>query len=294
MRTTDSQISIQYIPTSKSATTSAIPTSSATIEEITPDKASFYLATTVIQRKLSETTVDKYASGMSRGEWKYNGQTIIFDWDGHLINGQHRLRALIKSNTSQTFLVVRGVDSETILTMDDGKRRNFSDNMYMKGSRSAGGLQAAYMFLFMHFSCPTVWGSARLNRPSTTQLNELSLQHPGLADCVNRGNLIAKRTGLLQSSVVVALYLISESNTEIVNAFNDGLITGANLKSGDPRLVLREFAKINTLTGKERQLSHLDAYIFAWNRWVEGRTMGRLSSATHTNRTKRIVPRVIA
>ena len=51
------------------------------------------------QRNRRRDTVTAYAEDMAAGRWKENGETIKFDSEGRLIDGQHRLAAVVKANT---------------------------------------------------------------------------------------------------------------------------------------------------------------------------------------------------
>ena len=56
---------------------------------------------------------------MQNGEWKLNGKSICFDWNGRLLNGQHRLSAVVRSGVPLTTLVVRGLDPALVPTQDN-------------------------------------------------------------------------------------------------------------------------------------------------------------------------------
>ncbi len=45
-------------------------------------------------RPLSRKDIERYAASMESGRWLLNGETIIFDNTGNLLNGQHRLVAV--------------------------------------------------------------------------------------------------------------------------------------------------------------------------------------------------------
>lgn len=46
---------------------------------------------------------------MLSGKWELNGATIVFNCDGTLNDGQHRLEAIVKSGVAVQSFVVRGV-----------------------------------------------------------------------------------------------------------------------------------------------------------------------------------------
>jgi hypothetical protein len=97
------------------------------VETISPNTAIMYLKNAGKNRKLSEKKVQDYAKQMTDGEWVLNGEPIIFGKSGNLIDGQHRLRAVIYANTTVQMLVVRGVNDEYFDSIDSGKSRSLQD-----------------------------------------------------------------------------------------------------------------------------------------------------------------------
>lgn len=97
------------------------------VETISPNTAIMYLKNAGKNRKLSEKKVQDYAKQMTDGEWVLNGEPIIFGKSGNLIDGQHRLRAVIYANATVQMLVVRGVNDEYFDSIDSGKSRSLQD-----------------------------------------------------------------------------------------------------------------------------------------------------------------------
>lgn len=81
------------------------------VEVITPEMAEAYLANNFKHRDIKESKVDKYVETLKNGEWRFNGKVITFNKDGVLMNGQHRLSAVVKSGIPIKTLVVRGIDT---------------------------------------------------------------------------------------------------------------------------------------------------------------------------------------
>ena len=59
------------------------------VETITPQKAQEYLAKSGGNRNISKPVVTSYATTMREGKWILNGEPIVFDVDGVLLNGHH-------------------------------------------------------------------------------------------------------------------------------------------------------------------------------------------------------------
>lgn len=82
-------------------------------ETITPEKAKEYLThNTNNARKLSRIKAQQYAADIISGKWQENGEPIIFDEDGVLKDGQHRLFAVIIAGKPISALVVRGISRD--------------------------------------------------------------------------------------------------------------------------------------------------------------------------------------
>jgi len=90
---------------------------------ITPELAKEYLTRNTRNRKLRKGIVEQYAREMRCGKWLLTHQGIAFNCDGTLLDGQHRLEAVILSGASVWMNVSRGVASESQIAMDDHAKR---------------------------------------------------------------------------------------------------------------------------------------------------------------------------
>jgi len=98
------------------------------IATVTPFLASNWLATNDGNRRLRPGVVDRYARAMKDGDWSLTPEPIIIADTGRLLNGQHRLRALVQANVSLRMLVVTNVSEDVFLALDRGQPRSFVDN----------------------------------------------------------------------------------------------------------------------------------------------------------------------
>lgn len=76
-------------------------------------------------RKINRNTVAAYAADMKAGKWLLNGEAIVFDKDGNLLNGQHRLTAVYESDVKIKSVVIWGVDPDCKI-FDYGIKRRIS------------------------------------------------------------------------------------------------------------------------------------------------------------------------
>lgn len=85
-------------------------------------------------RRVNWNIVHKYARAMEHGLWKCNGEPIIFDENGLLKDGQHRLLAVLESGVPVKMLVVEGI-SRDINTFDEGGGRTATQRAKAEGLR---------------------------------------------------------------------------------------------------------------------------------------------------------------
>lgn len=110
---------------------------SAQVEMISPAVAELILSNNEKNRPLNKSNLRKIATDMRDGNFHFNGEPIIISDEGKLLNGQHRLHAIIESKKTLPFMVVRGVTNEAFKTMDRGKTRSATDTIAVLGYKNA-------------------------------------------------------------------------------------------------------------------------------------------------------------
>lgn len=97
------------------------------LETIGPEQASEILGKNPNNRPIRNTVVDFYADQMANGLWRLTHQGIAIDEQGRLLDGQHRLAAIVKSGTVQKIMVTRMVPGDCQIAMDDHCKRTYGD-----------------------------------------------------------------------------------------------------------------------------------------------------------------------
>jgi len=107
----------------------------AKIKKITVSMARDFLANQIDnQRSLNKNLVRKYARDMRDGAWTLSTDAIGFSKEGKLINGQHRLKALVESGVEGQFLVAEKIDAEAFANLDNVAKRTNYDRLSIIGS----------------------------------------------------------------------------------------------------------------------------------------------------------------
>lgn len=111
------------------------------VETITPEIAAKWLDEhNTHNRNIQPERVSGHARDMESSNWWFVGDTIRFataDDRDILIDGQHRLAAIVRSELSQVYIVVRGLDLEAQEAIDTNKIRSFSNTLQLE--RDANG-----------------------------------------------------------------------------------------------------------------------------------------------------------
>jgi len=95
--------------------------------QITPDMATEMLALNHNNRVIRKVYARGLAETLKHGDFTFNGATIVISDEGHLLDGQHRLKAIEMSGIAAWVLVVRGVPAEAMPTIDQGTPRTAAD-----------------------------------------------------------------------------------------------------------------------------------------------------------------------
>src|SRR5258708_11331106 len=114
---------------------------------LTPEDASHLMEKNIGNRLLSPRRVNSLAQSISRGEWLFDGNPIRLTSDGRLLDGQHRLAAIMQAGESVPVLMLHGLEPESQLAIDSGRPRTFSDYLRLRGVAQIHSVAAAVRLL---------------------------------------------------------------------------------------------------------------------------------------------------
>jgi len=88
------------------------------VQYITPNDAADLLDRNIENRNISSSKVAEYARYMHRGQWSLTGQPVIVSDSGRLLDGQHRMQAVLNYGAPVQFLIVtvQAIDGRGELT----------------------------------------------------------------------------------------------------------------------------------------------------------------------------------
>jgi hypothetical protein len=248
------------------------------VESINPELAKSYLAKMGKNRHVTQHHLMSLVRDMKAGRWVFNGDPIRFNGE-KLIDGQHRLNALIQSGKTLEFVVIRQLPKDAFDTIDIGRRRSTADYLGMAGHHYPQRLSSAARW-YLAYKRYQNFGS---HEPITNNEKlEIVKEVPQLATYV-QGYTAGGRPPLPMSAAMLATchLLFWERAKAPADEFMDGVVTGLELKSGDPRATARNWVirrprvrhgSYNPFTVEAGNL-----LIRAWNAWRGGEQLVKIN-----------------
>lgn len=244
------------------------------VVDLSPTAARDILEGNTRNRSLREDYVRKLAGAMERGEWMVNGEPIQIAENGELLNGQHRLSAIVESGMTVPMLVVRGLPPTTRMTMDVGTRRNLSDVLALHGQVDTTNLGAMLGMLHRYRNGQRLDNSGRTAPTAAEALARLE-EEPGVTTYLPFGWKVFRATRMRVSVSALLVYLFDEVDPGEGTRFFEALCNGSAEPKGSP---VRALWSILKRAQKERDY-RVSTYVLnamtikAFNAWREGREM---------------------
>lgn len=238
---------------------------------VNPETARRWLALNHKNRNLRKADLDRYTRDMLAGNWHLAGDPIRFATDGTLLDGQHRLAAIIEAGVTLPLLVVRGVRPEAQSVMDTGRRRTAADALAINGKLNAPVLAAVALLLLSH---QRGYLDGHPYEASHEEIIECIDAHPGLVDAVTFTKALARRTDCPPSVVAYSYYLMAQASAADAAAFWVAASDKVGLSDGDPVIALtNRFAEARRNRERLTKRIYLSLILRAWNARRQGKTM---------------------
>lgn len=203
------------------------------LKTITPEDADLMLYNNTGNRPLSERHVKYLVKEIKSGRWKVNGDMIRVNPDGIIIDGQHRLHAIVLSKLAIQTYVMTGLPSDVFDTIDIGKKRSHSDTLACKSEKHTKRLGPALIMIDKYMN-------GKIDRKeaySNMEIENLLYKYPDARNCI----VHASRTRQLVPPCVLnsCYYIFSRIDKDLADVFVDKIINGTDLQIQDPWHTLR-------------------------------------------------------
>lgn len=225
-------------------------------------------------RNISARLVQKYARDMAHGKWQPNGETIKLDPDGRLIDGQHRLTAVIEAAsrnpafTGITLDVVYGVTAEALPTLDTGRKRSLRDVVVMHGGT---GVTVPIVKRHLQWLHGNYVGGNVYWVPTEAEGFAHYQSMPELFETTGLRGQDARRAGRGAPTPNGLAYHVLRVNygDDAAERFFGPYVSGAGLREGSPILALHRRVATTKLSTEE----HVALIMRAWNHFQADKTV---------------------
>lgn len=216
--------------------------------DVTPLQAAEWLRNNFVNRPMTEDTIQAYARDMAAGIWVPTHQGIAFNDVNALIDGQHRLSAIIRCGLTIRMMVTYGLPAKikdremtTMDAVDRGRPRSVADQLKIQHGMVHGAIIAAI--------CASLGGlcfGERTRRLSVGQTLEIYREFEMSIDWLISRR--AKEHGLRAAGVLAGFALAMNAPAKVaeiqhIQALYDKLLSTDELRQGSPIQVLRNFLR---------------------------------------------------
>jgi hypothetical protein len=211
--------------------------------DVDPGTAAHWLQNNFVNRPLVKDVVDAYARDMANGNWTQTHQGVAFNDLDHLIDGQHRLSAIVKSGATVRMMVtfglpakIKGKEMTTMDCVDRGRTRSVADQLKIQHGMKNGSIIAS-----LSASLGAICYNVRTRRLSVGQTLEIYRAFQPSVDF-----MIASRPsehGLKMIGVLSAFAFAMQGAAEpaVIRTMFQDLCSGNGLFNDMPLCHLRNF-----------------------------------------------------
>jgi hypothetical protein len=239
------------------------------LTEVTPEMAEDWLTSNTHNRTVRPAFVETYAADMLAGKWRLTHQGIAFDWDGVLIDGQHRLLAVLKAKRTVLMNVTRNMDPDALANIDGAIGRKVGDQFNLVDGHTDGRRLAATVSVIRDIESAFESKSTKLTFDGA---RSIYARHKGGVDWAL--SVFRSRKTFGAAPMTGAMAYAFPRDPGKAARFAEQVIGGEQLTRKDPAYTLRNFL-LTTSGGRanERMLLSIITlrafYAFAHNHELE-------------------------
>jgi hypothetical protein len=240
----------------------------ATWQKITPEVAAEWLDANIDNRHMRADAVQAYARDIQEGRWMLTGESIKFDSGGRLIDGQHRLGAIVAAATTVECLVVGGLDPAVQRVIDVNIRRSAGDTLRFLGVEKnvyevASSARLAIAYTGGHLKR---YGTLR-TMASHAEIYQWVEEHPEIIEITAESRRLFHKLGVPPSPLTFSMWQLSQIDADDAREFFTSTAEYATEGNGDPRATLMRAYSNDTHRLARRPGTIIGLTFAAWNAW---------------------------
>lgn len=206
-------------------------------------------------RPLSDRHVQRLARQIIEGKWKFNGDTVKVAKGGDVLDGQHRLWAVIEAKKSIKTIIVYEIARDAFSTIDTIRRmRSGGDVLALSGVTRYRVIIATALTWMLRWQRGVLEDfKAPQNRIENSDIEEAFSGHPGMVRAAERATKLRRITN--PSIMAFLYYVITNRDADLAERMMDTLENPARRGVDDPFFRLRAYFTADHLKRKEPLIS---------------------------------------
>lgn len=258
----------------RSAAAALAPT--VDIVNVSPLLAREWLGHNTHNRNIRPAGVAALVRDMRAGRYHLTGQGITFDRSGVLIDGQHRLNAIIEADVTVPLVVLRGADPDAQMAIDVNRKRTYPDHLTLSGKINAT-TRAAILRRAMLWERGIFVNQGGAFTPTYAELDAFAATRPLFDSAVEFALHLRRELGMPPSIGGLAFYVFAGIDYEGAVEFLGRVADGENISRTHPAYAFRSrFTKEQTQGGRIPESELLALLIRAWNAYRTGGELTKL------------------
>jgi hypothetical protein len=196
-----------------------------------------------LNRPLNDQHVKRIANQIITGKWRFNGDTIKISTDNAVLDGQHRLWAVVESKVSVETVIVKGIQRDAFATIDTiRKPRTGSDVLALNGATRYRAYTSTALQWLLRWQRGTeiiLNYRAPVNRIENADVEMAFNENPGIERAIER---VANLRGVATPSLVgFFYYILTNRSPELAERMVFTLENPAGVPLNDPFFRLRMY-----------------------------------------------------
>jgi hypothetical protein len=208
---------------------------------ITVEEATYLLEMNGNNRPLNDQHVQRIARQIRDGKWKFNGDTIKISSTNDILDGQHRLWAVVESKTPIETILVRDIQPDAFATIDTlRKPRSGSDILALIGAtNNRSTISVALQWLIRWQRKTLTEYKAPANRIENSDIEQAYRDNPGIARAAESCSKLraVANPGLLS----FFYFVLTNRNPDLAERMIHTLANPAGVGITDPFFLLRAY-----------------------------------------------------
>lgn len=207
---------------------------------LTPELATELLDHNQLNRPLRDQHVQRIARQIVDGKWRFNGDTIKVANTGDVLDGQHRLWAVIEAKKPIETIIVRGIERDAFATIDTLRAvRSGADVLALNGATNYRNIISSSLTWLIRWQRGIDKFKDPINKVENSDIEAAFAAHSGIVRAVE---CAVRLRGIGNPAILGFLYYImTNRNPDLAERMIETLRNPVSVPVSDPFFRLRAY-----------------------------------------------------